>query len=101
MDSTLSYLYEYTRQKRVGEEEALRPASPPSEPIDRCLNCGWPIEASKHSGQVYYFDIRTETLHVCRETLNTVMARVRRRVEKEWESESTVTLTVGRKRIEL
>jgi hypothetical protein len=78
--------YVLSREERLGEEQSLfdadhhRAAEPP---IARCFKCGWPIDTSKHFGSVWYFDRGTETIHVCRPTLNSVMALVRRDLERE------------------
>lgn len=73
-------------EKRLGEENVLWAADHPrvaEAPVARCLKCGWPVDESKHYGSVWYFDRGTETLHVCRPTLNEVMAEVRRKLERE------------------
>ena len=106
MDSPLCYLYEYTRDKRMGEEEALRPVAAREAPSPHCLNCGAAVELSKHSGGVYIFEPRSETIHVCGLTLQQLMTRNRHEVERQCEKEAEeaakkTTLKIGGKRVDV
>jgi hypothetical protein len=74
-------LTDLSREKRIGEWEALCPVIDVGAPISSCLLCGWPVDMSKHYGSVWFFDRNTETIHVCKPTLNRIMARVRRDLE--------------------
>jgi len=75
-------LTDLSREKRIGEWEALCPVIDVGAPISSCLLCGWPVDISKHYGSVWFFDRNTETIHVCKSTLNVTMARVRRELER-------------------
>ena len=100
------YLYEYTNEKRIGEERSLRPVVECEAPSPHCFTCGAPVETSKHSGGVYIFDPGTETIHVCGLTLQQLMTRNRHEVERQCEKEAEeaakkTTLKIGGKRVDV
>jgi len=78
-----SALSDITREVRLGDERSLAPRFVRQPATPACLKCGWPIEASKHFGHVWYFDPGGEVLHKCRPTLNQVMAAVRRKLRRD------------------
>lgn len=99
-------LGEYTSEKRIGEEESRRPRVAYGPPAPHCLKCSAAVDLSKHSGGVYIFDRRTETIHVCGPSLHQLMARNRYVVERMREKEAEeaarrTTLVVGGKRVAL
>jgi len=106
MNSHLCYLYEYTRDKRIGEENSLRPVPLYEAPSPHCFTCGAPVELSKHLGGVYLFDPGTDTVHVCGPSLHQLTVRNRHEVERQCEKEAEeakrkTTLRVGGKRVNL
>ena len=106
MDSPFCYLYDYTRDKRIGEEEALLPVVANDAPSPHCFTCGAATEPSKHDGGVFIFDPGTETIHVCGLSLHALMVRNRHALERQCEKEAReaerkTTLNVGGKRVDV
>ena len=72
MHSPLCYLYEYTRDKRMGEENSLRPVPPYEAPSPHCFKCGGHLVGE----------------HECGLSLHQLMVRNRHEVERQCEQEA-------------
>ena len=88
MNSHLCYLYEITNEKRIGEENSLRPVPPYEAPSPHCFKCG-----SHLVGE-----------HECGLSLHQLLVRNRHEVERQCEQEAReaekkTTLKVKGKRV--
>jgi len=78
----LSDFHEDSRERRRQEKADAYVPVAARIPVYRCLKCGCPIEESLHYGSVWVFDRGGDALHVCKPTLNEMMAKIHRELRR-------------------
>ncbi len=88
--------HEYQREKREAVDPPSYPVvTYPRPVISRCFKCAWPIDISGYADKAWSFDKGTETVHVCRPTLNALTARRRAEALRDEYAENRKKWWVG------